>query len=156
MSIGKNLWRLLTTYEPAVASDSVARNEFFTNRIEGVVNIPGCLFTTCVYANTHMAINAAGSKDRAAAKISIRQYPERNKLQRAYGGCLGAKGRRRTWLAAISRGEPSAGVISADFRMGQPTQSLSEYSCIEFIDAREGTGGTETSQYPEEKKSFPK
>ena len=102
-----------------------------------------------------MAI-VARLKDRAmTTKISIRQYPERNKLQRAYGGCLGAKGRRRTWLAAISREEPSAGVIFADFRMGQPTQSLSEYSCIEFIDAREGTGGTETSQYPEEKKSFP-
>jgi hypothetical protein len=28
------------------------------------------------------------------------------KLLRAYGGCLGASRRRRTWLAAISFGEP--------------------------------------------------
>ena len=31
------------------------------------------------------------------------------KLLRAYGGCLGAKDRRRTWLTAKSFGEPSAG-----------------------------------------------
>ena len=28
------------------------------------------------------------------------------KIVRAYGGCLGAKSRRRTWLAAKSFGEP--------------------------------------------------
>ncbi len=27
---------------------------------------------------------------------------------------------------------------------------------IEYIDPREATGGTETSQYPEEEKEFPK
>src|SRR5208283_1705169 len=31
------------------------------------------------------------------------------KLLRAYGGCLGARRRRRTWQAAISLGEPQAG-----------------------------------------------
>ena len=32
------------------------------------------------------------------------------KLLRALGGCLGVRRRRRTWLAAISYGEPQAGV----------------------------------------------
>ena len=32
------------------------------------------------------------------------------KIGRAHGGCLGAVGRRRTWLAAKSLGEPQAGV----------------------------------------------
>ena len=31
------------------------------------------------------------------------------KLQRAYGGCLGDKRRRRTWEAAISSGKPLTG-----------------------------------------------
>ncbi len=31
------------------------------------------------------------------------------KLLRANGGCLGARKRRRAWLAAISLGEPQAG-----------------------------------------------
>ena len=32
------------------------------------------------------------------------------KLVRAYGGCLGAKRRRRAWQAAKSYGEPQAGL----------------------------------------------
>src|SRR5579862_4211928 len=31
-------------------------------------------------------------------------------LLRAHGGCLGATSRRRAWKAAISHGEPSAGI----------------------------------------------
>jgi hypothetical protein len=42
------------------------------------------------------------------------------KLQRAYGGCLGVKRRRRTWNTAKSLGEPCAGAISGDVRMGKP------------------------------------
>jgi hypothetical protein len=42
------------------------------------------------------------------------------KLLRAYGGCLGVKRRRRTWNTAISLGEPCAGAISGDVRMGKP------------------------------------
>jgi hypothetical protein len=34
-------------------------------------------------------------------------YPDQLtvKIVRAYGGCLGTRSRRRTWTAAISRGE---------------------------------------------------
>ena len=49
------------------------------------------------------------------------------KLLRAYGGCLGAKCRRRTWDTAISPGKPCTGVISGDFRMGKPTVVNPQY-----------------------------
>jgi len=32
------------------------------------------------------------------------------KIERAYGGCLGARRRRRAWQAAKSPGEPRAGL----------------------------------------------
>jgi hypothetical protein len=38
-------------------------------------------------------------------------HPSVEKLLRAYGGCLGAKCRRRTWDTAISLGKPCTGVI---------------------------------------------
>jgi hypothetical protein len=37
------------------------------------------------------------------------------KLQRADGGCLGARERRKTWIAAISLGEPLNRLRSGDF-----------------------------------------
>ncbi len=55
-------------------------------------------------------------------------------------------------MAAISRGEPSAGVNPRISEWGNPLGLISEHSGIESIESREGTGGTETSQYPEEKK----
>ena len=79
----------------------------------------------------------------------------RTKLLRAYGGCLGAKSRRRAWLAAISFGEPSAGVISGDSRMGKPTWGNAQVSLAEQNRLVKASGGTETSQYPEEKRLFP-
>ena len=39
--------------------------------------------------------------------------------------------------------------------MGQPGSGHTESLPAEHIGRVEGTGGTETSQYPEEKKSFP-
>ena len=42
------------------------------------------------------------------------------KLRRAYGGCLGARRRRRTWLAAISLGEPLAGFDPGISEWGNP------------------------------------
>jgi hypothetical protein len=42
------------------------------------------------------------------------------KLLRAYGGCLGARRRRRTWLAAISLGEPQAGFDPGISEWGNP------------------------------------
>jgi hypothetical protein len=42
------------------------------------------------------------------------------KLLRAYGGCLGANRRRRTWQAAISLGEPQAGFDPRISEWGNP------------------------------------
>ena len=39
--------------------------------------------------------------------------------------------------------------------MGQPTQGHAWVPYVEHIDVVEGTGGTETSKYPEEKRLFP-
>ena len=39
--------------------------------------------------------------------------------------------------------------------MGQPGSGHTESPLAEHIGQREGTGGTETSQYPEEEKLFP-
>jgi hypothetical protein len=43
------------------------------------------------------------------------------KLLRAYGGCLGANRRRRTWQAAISLGEPQAGFDPGISEWGNPS-----------------------------------
>ena len=42
------------------------------------------------------------------------------KLLRAHGGCLGAKRRGRAWQAAISFGEPQAGVDPEVPEWGNP------------------------------------
>ena len=42
--------------------------------------------------------------------IGLRISDEKIKLQRAQGGCPGTIRRRRTWQAAISYGEPQAGI----------------------------------------------
>jgi len=42
------------------------------------------------------------------------------KLLRAYGGCLGTNRRRRTWQAAISLGEPQAGIDPGMTEWGNP------------------------------------
>ena len=44
------------------------------------------------------------------------------KLLRAYGGCLGAKSRRRAWLTAKSLGEPSAGEDPGISEWGNPAR----------------------------------
>jgi hypothetical protein len=44
---------------------------------------------------------------------------------------------------------------SGDVRMGKPTVANQRYLLVEHIDQEKGTWGTETSQYPEEKRSFP-
>ncbi len=44
---------------------------------------------------------------------------------------------------------------SGDVRMGKPTGANLQYPDFEHIEIREGTWGTETSKYPEERKVFP-
>src|SRR5438270_14038088 len=75
------------------------------------------------------------------------------KLLRAHGGCLGARKRRRAWLAAISFGEPQAGVDPKIPEWGNPTRVIPGYLPAEYIGWSRRTRGTETSKYPQEKKS---
>jgi hypothetical protein len=75
------------------------------------------------------------------------------KLLRAHGGCLGVERRRRAWLAAKSFGEPQAGVDPEIPEWGNPTRVIPGDPWSEFIRPGRQTRGTETSQYPEEKKS---
>jgi hypothetical protein len=42
------------------------------------------------------------------------------KLLRAHGGCLGRSRRRKTWQAAISFGEPQAGIDPEISEWGNP------------------------------------
>ena len=68
-------------------------------------------------------------------------------MLRAHGGCLGTGSRRRTRQAAIVPGEPHAGFDPGVSEWGNPGR--------EGGLSRQGTatGGTETSKYPEERKS---
>jgi len=75
------------------------------------------------------------------------------KLLRAHGGCLGVRRRRRAWLAAISFGEPQAGVDPEIPEWGNPTGVIPGHPQAEYIGLRKRTRGTETSQYPQEQKS---
>ena len=75
------------------------------------------------------------------------------KLLRAHGECLGVERRRRAWLAAISFGEPQAGVDPKIPEWGNPTEVILGYLIAEYIGYERRTRGTETSQYPQEKKS---
>ena len=70
------------------------------------------------------------------------------KVIRAYGGCLGAKSRRRTQQAAKSYGEPQAGLDPWVSEWGNPAEVM---LCYPILRGRKGTRGTETSKYPEEK-----
>ena len=44
---------------------------------------------------------------------------------------------------------------SGDVRMGKPAGANLQHPLVEHIDQGKGTQGTETSQYLEEKRSFP-
>ena len=75
------------------------------------------------------------------------------KLVRAFGGCLGAKRRRRTWLAAKSHGELQTSVDPWISEWGNPYRVMSVERGAEYIGAAQRTRGSETSQYPQEEKS---
>ena len=77
------------------------------------------------------------------------------KLLRAHGGCLGVMGRRRTWQAAKSYGELSTALIRG-FPNGE-TQlvRMPALRLVNHIAVTREPRGTETSQYPEEKRLFP-
>ena len=56
-------------------------------------------------------------------------------------------------MTAKSCGEPSTRPRSADVRMGKPSTRHGVLPRPEYIGSVEGTGGIETSQYPEERKA---
>jgi hypothetical protein len=70
----------------------------------------------------------------------------------AQGGCLGSKRRRKTWQPAKSPGELATSFDPRISEWGDPTGVIL-LSGTEYIGTKKRTGGTETSKYPEEKKS---
>ena len=75
------------------------------------------------------------------------------KILRAHGGCLGIGSRRRTWQAAISRGEGQAPFDPRISEWGNPAGVEPSNPELNQIGSEEATRGTETSKYPEERKS---
>jgi len=70
----------------------------------------------------------------------------------AHGGCLGSKRRRKTWQPAKSPGELATSDDPRISEWGNPTEVIL-LSSTEYIGTKKRTWGTETSKYPEEKKS---
>ena len=75
------------------------------------------------------------------------------KIPRAHGGCLGMGSRRRARQAAISPGEAQTAFDPGIPEWGNPAGVMPCYPHPNRIRCEEATGGTETSKYPEERKS---
>ena len=60
--------------------------------------------------------------------------------------------RRRTWPAAKSLGELQASIDPRISEWGNPAGVMPRHPYLNKIGYEEGTRGTETSKYPEEKK----
>ena len=80
--------------------------------------------------------------------VSISVSRNWQKRIRAHGECLGVKCRRRTWYTAKSSDEVCTTARVGGVRMGKPGRGHT------LSPAREGTRGSETSKYPEEKRGF--
>ena len=76
-----------------------------------------------------------------------------SKIPRAHGGCLGTGSRRRTWKAAISRGEGQSPFDPRISEWGNPPGVMPRCPRLNQIGREATTRGTETSKYPEEEKS---
>ena len=74
------------------------------------------------------------------------------KLLRAYGGCLGRDSRRRTRSAAKSLGELQTSFDPGVSELGNRA-GVSPVTAEPIHNSAEGTEGTETSKYLEEKKA---
>ena len=79
-------------------------------------------------------------------------------LRRSYQGVWGMPGRRVPKKDVVHYEKLRGGVCSrytaGDIRMGKPAQGHACGRLSEHIAQHEGTGGTETSKYPEEKTVF--
>ena len=83
-------------------------------------------------------------------------FPEKGteiKQVRAQGGCLGTDWRRRTWQAAISRGELHASFDPWISEWGNPAGVMPGHPVVEHMDRGKRTEGTETSKYLEEERT---
>jgi hypothetical protein len=77
-------------------------------------------------------------KSRPGATLGLEERSKARKvlvvkLVRAFGGCLGAKRRRRTWLAAKSHGELQASVDPWISEWGNPHRVMSMEPGAEYI-----------------------
>ena len=72
---------------------------------------------------------------------------------RAHDGCLGIRRRRRTHKAAISLGEPPKGIDPGISEWGNPATLTGGHRADEYMVRRSHTRGSETSQYPQERKT---
>ena len=70
----------------------------------------------------------------------------------AHGECLGSKRRRKTWQPAKSPGELATSFDPRISEWGNPIREILS-SMTEYIGHEKRTWRTETSKYPEEKKS---
>ena len=70
----------------------------------------------------------------------------------AHGECLGSERRRKTWQPAKSPGELATSLDPGMSEWGNPAGEILS-SRSEYIGPEKRTRGTETSQYPQEKKS---
>ena len=103
-------------------------------------------FRSSVAVVLNPGLQPVGRQSTAGERLMV-------KLLRAHGGCLGVERRRRAWLAAISSGEPQAGVDPEIPEWGNPTRVMPGDPRAEYIGSGKRTRGTETSKYPQEKKS---
>ena len=90
--------------------------------------------------------------DRILAEKSVDD--QKVKLIRAQGECLGTRSRRRTRQAAKSCGEAQIAIDPQMSEWGNPPELNPQVPVHESIVCRRETWGTETSKYPQEKKTI--
>ena len=94
--------------------------------------------------------------ERSAGREAAREGSDRAnsaKRIRAHDGCLGIGRRRRTRKTATSFGEPSTGFDPEVSEWGNPAGVKSRHRRMNQIVRWSHTRGSETSQYPQEKRS---
>lgn len=89
------------------------------------------------------------SRGREGSRTQERGGSDR-KRDRASGGCLGARRRGRTCQATKRCGEPQARCDPQISEWGNPAGVMTRHPAF---NGGEGTRGTETSKYPQEKKA---
>ena len=99
-----------------------------------------------------MSGQAEGSRGHGA-EANGRAAANSAKRIRAHDGCLGIRRLRRTRKTATSSGEPSTGFDPEVSEWGNPAALTGGHRWMNQIVRRSDTRGSETSQYPQEKRS---